>query len=182
MPPENTLTLEAFADTIIPGEKRGPDDRSVAGAAPGGGSVAAGAVELIAHPAIGMSGALDSLVLALNAHAGRYAAEHGVPLDAAVPAFVALPFADRTALVRELVAPEHPEKEMWVALVMFSTMAFDAGAHMSTVDALAGGHPGLMALGFRPPGPDGLWRFPDFSYRRPLADLHPHTTPTGSPA
>src|SRR4051812_23930655 len=34
-----TLTLEAFADTIIPGEKRSPDDVAVAGAAEGGGAV-----------------------------------------------------------------------------------------------------------------------------------------------
>ena len=40
---ERTLVLEAFADTIIPGEKRTPDDRAVAGASVGGGAVAAGA-------------------------------------------------------------------------------------------------------------------------------------------
>ncbi|WP_372974782.1 DUF5987 family protein [Microbispora sp. GKU 823] len=27
-----------------------------------------------------------------------------------------------------------------------------------------------------------MWRFPAFSYGRPLARLHPDTTPSGSPA
>ncbi|MET8067907.1 DUF5987 family protein, partial [Micromonospora sp. NPDC005313] len=36
------MTLEAFADTIIPGERRHATDRAVAGAADGGGAVASG--------------------------------------------------------------------------------------------------------------------------------------------
>ena len=47
MPPESTrltdsevMTLEAFADTIIPGERRHATDRAVAGAADGGVSSA----------------------------------------------------------------------------------------------------------------------------------------------
>jgi hypothetical protein len=177
-----TMTLEAFADTIVPGEKRWPEDRAVAGACTGGGAVAAGAVELLRHPAGGIAPALESLVVTLNEHAEEYAHEHGLALDASVPAFVALPFADRTALVQTLVAPEHPEKEMWVALVMFSNMAFDTGAQGHTTDAIAAGHPGLRWMGYATPQSDGLWRFPDFSYRRALANLHPNTTPSGSPA
>ncbi|HYS37141.1 MAG TPA: DUF5987 family protein, partial [Pseudonocardiaceae bacterium] len=41
------MTLEAWADTIIPGEKRWPDDRAIAGVSTGGGSVAAGAIEVL---------------------------------------------------------------------------------------------------------------------------------------
>jgi hypothetical protein len=180
--PTKTMTLEAFADTILPGEKRWPGDRAIAGASTGGGAVAAGAVELLETPAGGLAGALDSLAIALNGHAQQHAAERGLNLDESVPPFVALDFDDRTALVRALTAPDHPEREMWVALAMFSTMAFDTGAHMHTVDALAGGHPGLTAMGFTAPDADGLWRFAEFSYGRPLADLHPDTTPSGSPA
>jgi hypothetical protein len=65
---------------------------------------------------------------------------------------------------------------------MFSTMAYDSAAHLPTAQALADGHPGLTAMGFRRPDDDGLWRFPRFSYQRPLARPHPQTTPTGSPA
>lgn len=177
---ERTLTLEAFADTIIPGEKRSPDDVAVAGAAPGGGAVAAGAIELLEWDATGVTDGLDDLAVLLNRHARAYAEEHALPLDPALPPFVALTFEHRTALVVRLVAPDHPEKEVWVNLALFSNMAYDAAAHMSTADAIAAGHPGLTAMGMARPDPDGLLRFPRHTYGRPLADLHPDTTPSGS--
>jgi enediyne biosynthesis protein E8 len=182
--PEHTkvMTLEAFADTIVPGQKRSPDDRAVAGAATDGGAVAAGAVTLLELPEVGLSNALDDLTRALNGHAQMYAGQRDQELDASLPPFVSLPFADRTALLQALTAPGHPEKEIWVGLALFSNMAFDTAAHMHTTEALAAGHPGLSAMSFAQPDPDGLWRFPDYSYGRQLADLHPNTTPTGSPA
>ncbi|MQS10768.1 regulator [Streptomyces kaniharaensis] len=176
------MTLEAFADTIVPGEKRSPDDRAVAGVSAGGGAVAAGAIELLETPATGISAALDDYAEALNRNAREYAEGRGLPLDDAVPPFVALPFEDRTALVQELTSPRHREKELWVLLALFSNMAFDTAAHLHTTDAIAAGHPGLAAMGFLGPGEDGLWRFPDFSYGRPLAEPHPDTTASGSPA
>ena len=177
-----TMTLEAFADTIVPGEKRWPEDRAIAGVSTGGGAVAAGAVELLETPAGGINEMLDTLVIALNDHALGYAQERGLTLDDAVPPFVALEFPDRTALLQTLTGPDHPEKPLWVALVMFSNMAFDTGAQMHTTDAFATGHPGLLTIGFVPPDSDGTWRFPEYSYGRPLADLHPDTTASGSPA
>ncbi|GAA3037056.1 DUF5987 family protein [Streptosporangium longisporum] len=180
--PERTATLEAFADTLIPGEKRSPDDRAIAGAAAGGGAVAAGAIELLEWPATGVSDALDDFTRDLNAHARAYAAEHDLELDASVPPFVALSFDHRTALVERLTAADHPERELWVLLAIFSYMAFDSAAHLHTRDALAAGHPGLTAMGLLPPDPDGLWRFPENSYGRALASPHPATTASGSPA
>lgn len=180
--PVRTMTIEAFADTIVPGEKRSPDDRAIAGAAPGGGAVASGAVELLEAPGGGLAPALDALAVSLNDHASEYAKERGLDVDDEVPPFVALSFADRTALVQLLTAPEHPEKQMWVALALFSNMAFDSAAHLSTVDALAAGHPGLLSIGYFRPEADGVWRFPQFSYGRQLATHHPDTTTTGSPA
>ena len=56
------LTLEAFADTFVPGERRFPDDIAIAGAAAGPGAVAAGAIELLHSPATGVSESLDDLV------------------------------------------------------------------------------------------------------------------------
>lgn len=176
-----TMTLEAFADTIVPGEKRWPGDRAVAGVAAGGGAVACGALELLRMPATGVTAGLRYLAQAVNGHAEAYAAEHGVVLDEAVPAFVALPYEHRAALVAQLTAPGHPEKDGWVLLALFSNMAFDVAAHLHTADALAAGHPGLLAMGFAAPDPDGLWRFADYSYGRPLSRLHPATTPSGSP-
>lgn len=177
-----TMTLEAFADTIVPGEKRGPDDRAIAGASEGGGAVVCGAVELLRGPEGGLAPALDNLAYALNGHAEVYAQEHDLKLDPDVPPFVALPFTGRTGLVAILTAPGHPEKDLWVSLTMLSNMAFDTAAHMHTHDALAAGHPGLMALGITLPDTDGLWRFPEHSYGRKLNERHPDTTPSGSPA
>jgi enediyne biosynthesis protein E8 len=176
-----TLTLEAYADTFVPGEKRAPDDRAIAGAASGPGAVAAGALELLETPATGVADGLGDLARALNGHAQKYAAGHDLVIDPSVPAFVALSFADRTAVVTGLIAPDHPEKDIWILAALFCFMAFDTAAHMHTVDALAAGHPGLTAMGFAPPDADGLWRFPDFTYGRQLASLHPATTPAGDP-
>jgi enediyne biosynthesis protein E8 len=176
-----TLTLEAYADTFVPGEKRAPDDRAIAGAASGPGAVAAGALELLETPATGVADGLGDLARALNGHAQKYAAGHDLVIDPSVPAFVALSFADRTAVVTGLIAPDHPEKDIWILAALFCFMAFDTAAHMHTVDALAAGHPGLTAMGFAPPDADGLWRFPDFSYGRPLASVHPDTTSAGDP-
>jgi enediyne biosynthesis protein E8 len=176
------MTLEAFADTIVPGNKRWPGDRAVAGVSHDGGSVAAGAIELLESPAGGLSQWLVGLAAMLNAHAQNYAAEQHIELDATVPAFVSLDYDQRVAMVLRLTAWDHPERQGWVNLVMFSNMAFDTGAHLHTADALAAGHPGLLILGFAPPDADGLWRFPDYSYRRQLADIHPATTASGSPA
>ena len=177
-----TMTFEAFADTIVPGEKRWPGDVAVAGASAGPGAVAAGAIELLRMPEGGMAALLDPLAGLLNNHAATYAAEHDIELDSALPPFVALPFGDRTAVVQLLTTPGHPEKEVWVGIALFSNMAFDTGAHMHTTDAIAAGHPGLLTIGFAPPDPDGLWRFPDYTYGKPLARRHPDTTPSGSPA
>jgi hypothetical protein len=179
---DRTMTLEAFADTILPGEKRSPDDRAIAGAAAGPGAVAAGAVDLLEWSATGISDGLDDYAHALNRHAAYYAAEQELDLDPAAPPFVALPFEHRTELARRLTMPGHPEKDLWISLTLFSYMAYDSAAHLNTAEAIAAGHPGLLALGIQRPDADGLWRFPAFGYGRPLARLHPDTTPSGSPA
>jgi enediyne biosynthesis protein E8 len=175
-----TLTLEAYADTIVPGEKRFPGDRSVSGAAPGPGAVAAGAIELMEDDATGITAGLDYLAQALNEKATAYAEEHGSTLDEDVPAFVALSYEDRTQLVKALVDWHNPERDGWVLLTMFANMAFDSASHKHLTEALAEGHPGLKAMGVTDPDPDGLWRFPQYSYRRPLASVHPDTLPNGS--
>ncbi len=174
------LTLEAFADTIVPGEKRSPDDRAIAGVASGGGAVAAGALEVLHLDATGVSAGLPFMAPMLNGHAQEYAAERGLELDDSVPAFVALEYDDRAALVEKLVAPGHPERDGWVLLTLFSNMAYDCAPHLNTGAALAAGHPGLTAMGFAQPDADGLWRFDEYSYGRKLAELHPDTNETGS--
>lgn len=176
------MTLEAFADTILPGERRYPEDRAVAGVSTGGGAVASGAMAVLNSPEGGMAPVLEAVAEGLNAHAAGHAAGRALPLDGTVPPFVALSFEERTALVAELTALSNPERDIWVSVAMFCTIAFDAASHLHTADALAAGHPGLTTMGFAGPQGDGLWRFPEYSYGRQLADPHPRTTVSGSPA
>jgi hypothetical protein len=175
-------TLEAFADTIIPGQKRWPGDRAVAGVAEGGGAVAAGALALLELPEVGLAAGLDSFAHLLDERATWYAAEQRLALDPAVSPFVALPYSGRAELICRLTAPGHPARDLWVGLAVFCVMAFDAATHLHTTDAIAAGHPGLTTLGFLPPQADGLWRSSRYSYQRVFADPHPDTTASGSPA
>ncbi|WP_117210186.1 DUF5987 family protein [Allorhizocola rhizosphaerae] len=176
------MSLEAYADTILPGAKRAPHDHAIAGACATPGAVAAGALDLLRWEATGFAGVLDTLADGINHHALAYAQDRELELGEALPPFVALSFSDRTALVQALTTPGHPEHEMWVGLALFCYMAYDSAAHLSTAEALAAGHPGLTAMGFAGPEPDGLWRFPRYSYQRELARPHPFTSSTGSPA
>ncbi|AWI33273.1 DUF5987 family protein [Streptomyces tirandamycinicus] len=179
---EATITLEAYADTIVPGAKRWPGDRAIAGVSSDGGAVAAGALDLLRWDATGIHDGLEDLAGRANGHALAYAERAGLELDAAVPPFVALDYDDRVRLIQELTTPGHPEKDFWVLLSLFCNMAFDSAAHLHTAQALEDGHPGLTAMGITQPDTDGLWRFQDFGYGRQLAAPHPHTTHSGSPA
>jgi len=175
-----TMTLEAYADTIIPGKKRWPEDRAIAGLSEDAGAVEAGALAVLELPEGGMAQGLDGVVAALNQHATLYHEHYGVELDSTVPPFVSLPAQHRIALIQQLTAPGHPEHALWTGVSMFCFMAFDSAVHLNTAEALAQGHPGLTMLRFAAPDNDGLWRFPNYSYGRPLARLHPDTNATGS--
>lgn len=175
-------TLEAYADTLIPGEKRGPDDRPIAGVADGPGAVQAGAIDLLHFPPAGVRDSLPGFAAGINTNAAAYAATHGIALDPTVPAFVSLGFAQRTEVVADLTSRPDPEALAWFALAGLCFLAYHTAGHLHTAEAVDDGHPGLAALGFPPPDDDGLWRFPEASYRRRLATEHPRTTPTGNPA
>ncbi len=181
-PVDATATLEAFADTMIPGSKRYAGDRAIAGAARGPGAVQAGALDLLRFPAVGLGPALPGLAALLDAKASAYAARNALMLDATVPPFVALDFAHRTRLAVELCDYSEPDYLVFYALAALAFIAFHTAGHLHTADAVRHGHPGLKAIGFPPPDRDGLWRFPHFSYRRRVAAPHPRTTRTGNPA
>ena len=175
-------TLEAWCDTIVPGEVRSPDDRAVAGAARGPGAVQAGAWALLNDPDVGLGPALPALAAALNAEAVTEAARAHVVPDPTVPPLVALPFAERTSLAVRLLGGTGPDQVVWYALAAVAMLAFHTAAHLDTAEAVRRGHPGLAWLGFPRPDADGLWRYERFSYRRRLAARHPRTTRTGHPA
>lgn len=177
-----TTTLEAFADTLIPGEKRYDADYAIAGVVRGPGAVQAGAVDLMWFSQAAIGPLLPALASMLDARASGYAGQHRVALDATLPPFVALAFADRTRLLLELLDPSAPDYLAWWALAAMPFLAFHTAGHLHTADAVRTGHPGLRWIGFPQPDRDGLWRFPKFSYRRRLAASHPGTTRGGSPA
>lgn len=182
-PPESLQrqTLEAWSDTIVPGAKRFADDRVVAGATPGPGAVQAGAWDLLNDPDVGLAPALPALTTLLNTQATGYALAHGVRLQLTQAPFVALPFEHRTALALTMLDPKHPDQLVWYALAAIAMLAFHTAAQLDTATAVREAHPGLAWIGFPMPDADGLWRFPDFSYRRQLAREHPATTATGNP-
>ena len=175
-------TLEAFADTVVPGAKRFAGDRIVAGATPGPGAVDAGAWLLYNDPDVGLTPVLAGMVALINTEATGYALTHGKLLDIRVPPFVALDFESRTAVVGLLLSGTGVVQLLWYAMVAMAMLAFHTAGHLDTATAVRTGHPGLAWLGFPNPDPDGIWRFPEFSYRRELAHLHPLTTSTGNPA
>lgn len=177
-----TLTLEAFADTLIPGQRRFDGDVAVAGAARGPGAVQAGAIAMMRFPAAGIAPLLPTFAGWLNQRAGQYAGQRRVALDPTLPPFVALSFAHRTRLVLALLDPAAPDYLAWYALAAMPFVAFHTAGFMSTAEAVRRGHPGLRWLGFPMPDRDNLWRFPRFSYRRRLAREHPRTHRSGSPA
>ena len=176
-----TMTLEAFADTLIPGQKRYDGDYAVAGRAAGPGAVQAGAVDLMWFPQAAIGPALPALATMLNARAAAYAAQHRRVLDATLPPFVALSFADRTRLLLDLLDPTAQDYLIWWALAAMPFLAFHTAGHLNTAHAVRHRHPGLRWIGFPQPDRDGLWRFPHFSYRRKLARSHPRTTRNGNP-
>lgn len=175
-------TFDAFADTIVPGERRFNGDRVVLGAAPGPGAVQAGSWAMYNDPDVGVAPLLPALAAVLDAEAVTYAATHGGLLSRSLPSFVALDFNGRTAIARKLLERQGPDQLLWYAMAAMPMLAFHTAGHLDTAKAVRQGHPGLAWLRFPEPGPDGTWQFPVFSYRRVLAKLHPRTTATGHPA
>lgn len=175
-------TLDAFTDTLIPGAKRYPGDTAVAGAATGPGGAHAGYLTLLTDPRTGLAPLLGAIADLLNARAVSYAVLHGIWLSPFQPAFVGLTYPHRSAVVAGLFQPSDLDRTLWVVMALLSSLAFDTAAHRPTAQAVRSGHPGLAFIGFPQPDPDGLWRYPQFSYRRVLATTHPDTTAEGSPA
>lgn len=173
-------TLEAFADTLIPGEKRSPGDRAIAGVASGAGAVQAGALDTMSFPPAGVGPLLPAIAVGLNARAAAFAATNAIVLDPTVPPLVALDFAQRTTLLVQLLDGTDPDQLAWFAIAALAFLAYHTAAHLDTAAAVAMGHPGLAAIGFPAPQADGRWRFPEASYRRTVAPSHPRAR-RGSP-
>jgi hypothetical protein len=157
-PPD--ATLQAFADTMIPGRKASRTDlgneidpRAIAGVDSLPGAVEAEALALYHHPEIGF----DALEPAFLADLSSRSLSAG-------GAFLDLDFDHRVRVCVDGLAFSNPGRVVWEAAAAVPFTAFCAAALIpnATADKASGyrvmGLPGVAPAGYR-----------DFSYRRRLA-------------
>jgi hypothetical protein len=160
-PPDSAdATLQAFADTILPGRKvsltaLGAEvhPQAIAGVDDLPGGVEADSLALYHHPQTGF----DALEPAFLADLGARSAQHGGD-------FLSLDFAARTAVCIEGLSFDNPLRQVWEAAAAVPFTAFCAAALIpeQTADKAVGyrvmGLPGAAPNGYR-----------DFSWGRKLA-------------
>jgi hypothetical protein len=161
-------TLQAFADTMIPGRKADRTDlggeihpKAIAGVHHEAGAVEADALLLYHHPLVGFD-ALEPTFL--SELAARSLPRGGDFLD--------LPFDKRVQVCLEGLDARNPSVQVWEAAAAVPFTAFLAAATQrnATIDTASGyqvmGHPGTAPQGYA-----------DFSYRKRLSR---ERTTTGS--
>jgi hypothetical protein len=161
-------TLQAFADTIIPGRKASRTDLghpiaplAIAGVDRLPGAVQADALALYHHPEIGF----DALAPAFLAELEALSLAHGAD-------FLHLSFEGRVQTCLAGLDFGNPTRVIWEAAAAVPFTAFCAAALIR--DATAARASGYRVMGLPGIAPDG---YGDFSYRRRLS---PERTRTGS--
>lgn len=153
-------TLQAFADTILPGRKAARTDlgdeidpQAIAGVDDEPGAVEADALRVFHDPLVGFD-ALEAPFLAdLN---GRALAQGGP--------FLTLPYEKRVAVVLQGLSFDNPGRTLWEAAAAVPFTAFCAAAeHAIGTRANASGY---RVMGYPGAAPIGHRRF---SYRRKLS-------------
>jgi hypothetical protein len=161
-------TLQAFADTLIPGKRATRTDlgneihpKAIAGAHPEPGAVQADTLLLYHHPLIGFDLVEAAFLADLEARSLLRLGQ-----------FIDLPFAKRVAVCVDGLSPSNPTAQVWelAAAVPFAAFLCTATQKNATIDNSSGlqvtGHPGIAPNGYA-----------DFSYRRALST---ERTATGS--
>ena len=161
-------TLQAFADTLIPGKRTARTDlgneihpKAIAGADPEPGAVQADSLLLYHHPLIGFDLVEAAFLADLEARSLPRLGQ-----------FIDLPFAKRVAVCVDGLSPSNPTAQVWelAAAVPFAAFLCSATQKNATIDKASGlqvtGHPGIAPNGYA-----------DFSYRRALS---PERTASGS--
>lgn len=173
--PDQVATLEAVADTIVPGCKRSATDVAISGVDQTPGAVAAGALDVLTDPATGIADGVGEMADLLNS-----LVDAGMSSDSEVAPFVGLTYERRRELLAALCTPENPSHELWFLVMLFAYMAYDSAPHLDTAVAMRQGHVGLTALGFHPPDEDGLWRHSQHTYGRVMARPRSGTDENGN--
>ena len=153
-------TLQAFADTLIPGKRVARTDlgqevhpKAIAGVHPEPGAVQADSLLLYHHALIGFDLVAPAFLADL---AARSLLRGGL--------FVDLTFAKRVAVCTDGLAPSNPTAQVWelAAAVPFAAFLCSATQKNATIDTASGlqvmGHPGTAPQGYA-----------DYSYRRVLS-------------
>lgn len=161
-------TLQAFADTMIPGKRATRTDlgneihpKAIAGAHPEPGAVQADALLLYHHPLIGFDVVEAAFLADLEARSLLRLGQ-----------FIDLPFDKRVAVCVEGLSPSNATAQVWqlAAAVPFAAFLCSATQKNATIDNSSG----LQVTGFPGIAPNG---YADFSYRRALSS---ERTATGS--
>ena len=153
-------TLQAFADTIIPGRKASHTDlgdeidpQAIAGVDPLPGAVEADVLRLYHDPLVGF----DALSPAFLADLSTRALQQGGP-------FLSLSFDKRVATVLSGFDPTNPTGVIWEAAAAVPFTAFCAAAeHPVGTSSNASGY---RVMGYPGAAPNG---YGGFSYRRKLS-------------
>jgi hypothetical protein len=153
-------TLQAFADTMIPGKKVTRTDlgnevhpKAIAGADPEPGAVQADALLLYHHPLVGFDTVAAAFLADLEARSLPRLGQ-----------FIDLPFDKRTAVCVEGLSSSNPTAQVWelAAVVPFAAFLCTAAQKNATIDTSSG----LQVMGFPGIAPHG---YADYSYRRALS-------------
>ncbi|MDX6666629.1 MAG: hypothetical protein QOK04_9, partial [Solirubrobacteraceae bacterium] len=153
-------TLQAFADTIIPGRKADHTDlgdeihpQAIAGVDSLPGAVEADALALYHHPLTGFDALEGPFLAALDAAALAQGGD-----------FLSLPFDRRVATVVGGLSFSNPARVVWEAAAAVPFTVFCAAALI--VNASSANASGYRVMGLPGVAPHG---YSDFSYRRVLA-------------
>jgi hypothetical protein len=155
-------TLQAFADTMIPGRPAERTDlgdeihpQAIAGADPEPGAVEADALRLYKNPLVGFAPAL----------AGPFLSDLSVRSLRHGGAFLTLSFEQRTAVCIEALSFDNGDRVLYEAAAAVPFTAFCAAAeHPIGTDENASGY---RVMGYPGAAPDG---YRSFSYHRKLAN------------
>jgi hypothetical protein len=161
LPLDSDGTLQAFADTIIPGRKVDKTEQgnaihpqAIAGVDPLPGAVETDALALYHHPLTGFDALQEPFLADLQSRSLQHGGD-----------FLSLSFDARVETVKAAVAYDNPDRLLWEAAAAVPFTAFCAAALIP--EATAAKAAGYRVMGLPGVAPAGHQR--GFSYRRKLS-------------